>query len=343
MNELKFSSAVLEPEVKKKVSTIEYYDADKGKSRVIHPEIKGSINRVLNEYDNVEVISLGQVKKLTFAEYLRRIGVDYEYYSMVVMGNPDIDQNEILRRLHQQAVDKRTKTAARKHAEYTRESATRDNLQQETAKDHSAVFLQTVNDLDVYGLSAQSVVGRHDYLDGIDEILILDHESLQSSGEKKGRSVYVGIQRSFEDKKAEVVRDPIRFIPEKPEAGAVFRVFIEEKLEDYIDIKTGISRWQKLLDMRTVRAKEAGLDPREFARTKKNQGMPAVKNVLSGGVEEQLQRVENVLQNIKEQLESYIHSADFKNQPLFVQAELRSALENMKIEDFLLAINDLKN
>lgn len=343
MNEAKFASAVLEPEIKKSPSPVEFKDMHQTKHKVVHPDIISPIDGILHETDSVEISSLGQIKTLVFADYLRRIGVSYADYYRVLKSEAGKDQNEILRSLHQEAINKRTRAAIRKHQEYTRESANRDNLQQETAKDHSQVFLKTVNDLGIDGLGAELVPEQLDYLDGIDEMLTLDPESLQSGGEKSGSVIRFGIQRSFKDKTREVTSDPIRFIPEKPEIGVLFRVFIKENLSDYIDEKTGESIWQKLLDIRTAKARASGVDPQEFSKVQRNQGLSSVDKVLSGGVKEQIRRVKNILQNVHDQLQAYVDSPDFKKQPKAVQDQLRSGLENMKIEDFLLAIDDLKN
>lgn len=342
MNESKFASAVLEPEIIKSTSFVEFQDIHKGRQRVVHPEIISPIKGILREVDRVEISNLGQFKHLTFGEYLKRIGVVYEYYFKMTKSNPGIDQNEILRNLHQEAIENRIKVAIRKHGEYARESATRDNQQQETSKDHSLVFLKTVNDLGIDGLGAEGVPEQFDYLDGIDEMLIIDHESLQSSGEKNGHPIYIGIQRSFDDTKGEVTTDHLRFIPEKPEIGVLFRVFIKEELSDYIDEKTGESIWQKLLNIRTAKARASGVDPSEYSKVQRNQGLSSVDKVLSGGVKEQIRRVKNILQNVKDQLRAYVDSPDFKMQTKVVQEQLRSGLENMNIEDFLVALDDLK-
>ncbi len=343
MNESKFASAVLEPEVKKSPTAVEFYDIHRNKHGVIHPEIISAIDKIFRETDRVEISSLGQIKVLSFGEYLQRLGVSYADYYRVSKSGPDKDQNEILRALHQEAINKRIRVALRKHQEYTKESATYDNLQQETAKDHSRVFLKTINDLGIDGLSAELAPEQFDYLDGIDEIVTLDPESLQSSGEKNGPVIRFGIQRSFKDKKREVMSDPIRFIPEQPEIGVLFRIFIKENLSDYIDEKTGESIWQKLLNIRSAKARASGVDPNEFSKVQRNQGLSSVDKVLSGGVKEQIRRVKNILQNVQDQLRTYIDSPDFKKQSQAVQEQLRSGLEKMQIEDFLKAIDELKN
>lgn len=342
MNESKFASAVLEPEVKKYLKPVEFQGVNNIRHNVVHPYIESPIDSILKEGDSVEIGGLGQTKSLLFGDYLKRIGVAYADYYRMSKSNPSKDQNEVLRDLHQEAINKRTRVALRKHQQYTSESAIRDNLQQETAKDHSQVFLKTINDLGIDGLEAELVPEQVDYLDGMDEMLTVDPESLQSGGEKSGSVIYFGIQRSFRDKSKEVAEDPIRFIPEKPEIGVVFRVFIKENLSDYIDEKTGESIWQKLLDIRNAKARASGVDPNEFAKTHRNQGLSSVDKVLSGGVKEQIRRVKNILQNVQDQLRVYIASPDFQKQSQAVQEQLRNGLEKMKIEDFLSALDDLK-
>ncbi|MDQ5939037.1 MAG: hypothetical protein QG642_727, partial [Patescibacteria group bacterium] len=49
-----------------------------------------------------------------------------------------------------------------------------------------------------------------------------------------------------------------------------------------------------------------------------------------------------ILQNVKDQLQAYVDSPDFKMQTKVVQEQLRSGLENMNIEDFLVALDNLK-
>lgn len=342
MNEAKFASAVLEPEIKKPLKPVEFQGINKIRHNVVHPYIESPIEGILKEGDSVEISGLGQTKSLLFGDYLRRMGVAYADYYRVSKSDPTKDQNEILRDLHQEAINKRTRAAIRKHQEYTRESATRDNLQQETAKDHSQVFLKTINDLGIDGLEAEFAPEQVDYLDGIDEIVRLKPVSLQSGGEKNGEVMLFGIQRSFKDKSKEVMADPIRFLPEQPEIGVLFRVFIKENLSDYIDEKTGESIWQKLLNIRIAKARASGMDPNEFSKVQRNQGLSSVDKVLPGGVKEQIKRVKNILQNIQDQLQAYVDSLDFKKQSQAVQEQLRGSLENMKIEEFLLALDDLK-
>lgn len=342
MNETQFASAVLEPVKKNIIPPVKFYDLHRNEHQVVHPEIVSVVDHLLKEVDEVEIGSLGQVKSLVFSDYLKRLGVPYAEYYKAVKSDPDKDQNEILRDLHQEAINKRIRVARRKHAEYTAESATRDNLQQETAKDHSQIFLKTINDLGIDGLGAEIASEQVDYLDGIDEMLTLDPVSLQSGGEKNGPVIRFGIQRSFKDKGKEVIGDPLRFIPEMPEIGVLFRVFIKENFSDYIDEKTGESIWQKLLNIRNAKARASGMDPNEFSKIQRNQGLSSVDKVLPGGVKEQIRRVKNILQNIHHQLQAYINSSDFQKQSSAVQEQLRSSLEHMKIEDFLQALEDLK-
>ena len=339
---LAVEESTVEAAEEERESFVEFQDIDSGKKRVIHPEIIGGIDGILKELDLVEVSGLGDVEEMSFGEYLRRIGVNYDYYYKSSKTDPEIDQNKILKNLHQESIDKRTAAAIRKHREFTKESANHDNLQQETARDHSRLFNKTINDLGIDGLESQPAPAQVDYLDGVDEILVLDHEALESGGERSGQKFHVGIQRSFSDKKGEVTRDPIRFIPEKPEIGVLFRVFIKEDLDEYVDEKTGTSIWQKLLDVRSAKARAAGMDPKQFAKLKRNEGMPTIDKVLPGGVRDQVAKVKSVLRAVSSQLEAYIDSPHFKSQSPEVQRQLKGALKDMRIEDFLEAVDDLK-
>jgi hypothetical protein len=323
-------------------SFIEFQGADNSRQRVVHPEISGDVSGTLKATDLVEISGLEDIEEMSFGQYLKRIGVDYEDYYEKTKNDPNLDQNEILRDLHQQAVDSRIRDAIKKNQEYGRESATRDNLQRVTTEEHSRLFNKTINDLGIDGLESQAAPVQVDVLNKVDEILALDHDALETGGEKSGRSIYIGIQRSFADKKREVTSDPICFIPERPEIGALFTVFIQEDLDEYIDKRTGASIWQKLLDIRSAKARAAGMDPKQFAKLKRNEGMPTVDKVLPGGVRDQVAKVKKVLKAVSSQLETYIDSPHFKTQSPEVQRQLKGALKDMRIEDFLEAVDDLK-
>lgn len=350
MNENKFGTgglAVEEAPVEETTeeeqgSFIEFQDVDNSRQRVIHPEIIGDIERTLRESDSVDVSGLGQEINMSFEQYLKRIGVDYEDYYELSKADSSLDQNEVLRNLHQQAVDSRIREAIKKQQEYGRESATRDNFQRETTEDHSRLFNKTINDLGIDGLESRPASSQSDLFNSVDEVLVLDPEALKTGGERNGQKLHIGIQRSFSYTKESLVRDPVCFIPEKPEIGALFRVFIKEDLDEYIDEKTGTSIWQKLLDVRSAKARAAGMDPKQFAKLKRNEGMPTIDKVLPGGVRDQVAKVKKVLKAVSSQLEAYIDSPHFKSQSPEVQKQLKGALKDMRIEDFLEAVDDLK-
>lgn len=305
---------------------------------VKHPLIMGEIP--LHEDGEVKVILAEETMTLTLGEYLQRLGISYQRYFREVKVYPDKDRQVILKDLHQEVVDKRTSITNDKIKEYTQERAHRHNWQQETARDHSPFFIKTINDLGLDGLLAKTVSPRHDYLDGIDELIEFDAQALMTGGQNSGPKVIIAIQRSFEDKEAEVVKDPIRFFPENPEQGPIFRVFLKEDLTDYMDNQ--VTFMQKLLDLRSKKAVQEGLSPAAYAKDKPRQGLPAVAKVLPGGVTEQIKRTTRVLNAIQEQLHSFLLSSRFQQQPLGVQSEIKRQAELLKMEDFLEAVKILE-
>ena len=95
------------------------------------------------------------------------------------------------------------------------------------------------------------------------------------------------------------------------------------------------------MNYRAKKAREQGLDPMTYAKGKRNQGLPTVDKVLPGGVKEQVKRVHRVLEEIKIQLGEYIHSRGFNGQPMAVQVALKKQYEEIKIDDFLSAVDEL--
>lgn len=338
----KIISGVSEVRTKAPFDTIVFKGIDGREKKAVHLSLEGEVKRNLKEEDEVQVRGKSGVFTINFGEYLARLGISHARYFQAMKTRPMDSPIQILRDLHQEVIAERSTAALRQHKKYTSERADRDNLQQETAKDQGPFFRQTINDLGIDGLEVREAPFRVDYLDGIDEIIQLDHKALETNGEEvASQPVKIGLQRSFSDKEEEIRRDRIRFIPEDPEAGLIFRVFILEKLEDYTDLAGETSLYQKLLDLRAKKAREQGLDPTTYARGKKNEGLPTVDKVLSGGINEQVARTLRVLSEIKKQLGSYIDSAKFIEQPKAVQVALRKQYEQIKIDDFIEAVEEL--
>ena len=322
------------------LDTIKFRDAEDGEHEVYHPLVEGNVDKTLKEEDEVKVALTTRKEDMSFSSYLERIGVTYARYFRETKVFPDKDTQTVLRDLHQEAVDRRTEAAVRKHKQYTAEHAEKDNLQQETAKNHAPVFLKTINDLGIDGLEAKASLPRQDYLDGIDEIIEFDPEALVSEGEREGEKVSIGIQRSFRDKGREVISDPVKFFPEDPDHGVVFRVFIKEELEDYVDGQTTLM--QKLLNLRADKAKQAGVSPKALAKKDATRGLPTVSKVLEGGVGEQIDRTKKVLNEIRSQLNNFIESTKFKKLKPSVQKELKRQAEILKIDKFIDEVSDME-
>jgi len=323
------------------LNIIKFKGVDGRIKEAVHLSLEGEAAKDLKENDKVQVRGRSGIFTISFGEYLARLGLDHGRYFKAIKTRPEDSLNQILRDLHQEVIVERSEAAKRQHNRYTHESADRDNLQQETAKDHSHIFTHTINDLGIDGLEAEEAAARVDYLDGIDEIVKLDHRSLETDGEESEEGIKIGIQRSFRDKGREVKEDPLRFIPEDPESGPVFRVFVLENVEDYVDMASESSLYQKLLDLRAQKAREAGLDPKTYAKGRRNEGLPTVDKVLPGGVGEQVKRVKRVLKEIRDQLGAYIDSPKFASQSGTIQEALKKQYKQIKIDDFIQAVDEL--
>ncbi|MBU1203231.1 hypothetical protein KKH39_04295 [Patescibacteria group bacterium] len=329
-------------EQEKTFETINFHDIKGRFHEVVHPRILGEFSAIPRENDEVEVVLSAKNQTMTFGEYLQRIGVKYDWFFKTKKEEPDKNLQDLLRDLHQKSVDNRTAASIRQHQKFTHEGASYDNLQQETARNHSPVFTKIINDLGIDGLEAKEARPRQDYLDGIDEILEFDSTSLSTQGDEEGEKIIIGIQRSFSDKKRHITKDPIRFFPENPEAGAIFRVFIQEDLDDYIDKLSGMSYMQKLLEIRAQKARQAGQSPNQYAKSQRNDGLAPISQVLPKGEREQINRTLKVLKEIKEQMNIYIESDDFAGQTPFMQAEIKRKMELLDIDSFIGEIENLK-
>ncbi len=322
---------------------IEFQDINGQAHHVRHPYILTEAHGIFREDDRVEVGLSQKTESMVFADYLARIGVSYNWFYRACKENPDSSVQDILHDLHQQSIDQRTQTAIRQHREYGQEKATGDNLQRETTKNHSPLFARVINDLGVDGLSAKESLPRQDYLDGIDEIVEFDPEEFKSQGERHGQKISIGIQRSFNDKRGEIVRDPVRFFPEEPESGPVFRVFVKETISDYIDENTGISFMQKLLDKRNEKARQLGQEPYQYARSARNEGFPPVAQVLPGGEKEQISRALDILTEIKRQFGDFLSSERFRSLSPAVQKDLEDKWQSLDLDKYILSVEGLSS
>lgn len=342
MNSIEMPNQEVTPEEESQFNTINFHDINGAAHEVVHPILVGKFADIPREDEEIEVSLASKSQTMTFGEYLQRIGVKYDWFFKARKTEPDISLQELLKNLHQQSVDNRTTASIKQHQKYTHEYAGYDNLQQETTKDHSLFFTKLINDLGIEGLEARAARHRQDYLDGIDEVLEFDPTSMHSQGEDEGEKVIIGIQRSFSDKKREITKDPIRFFPEDPEVGAIFRVFIQEDIADYVDQKTDTSFMQKLLEIRAQKAREAEQSPDEYAKSHRNEGLPTVEQVLPKGQGQQIRRVLKILEQIKGQTIEYLSSDDFSRQSPFMQAEIKRKIEFLDIDSFIADVESLK-
>ncbi|PWB39159.1 MAG: hypothetical protein C3F02_00060 [Parcubacteria group bacterium] len=310
-----------------------------------HPTIVGDnirgVDQIWHSADQVKCRVGEKLIPLTFDEYLEVLGVNYgDYFKKIKQSDGgSMQQREIFLELHKATIDQRTQRAIKLYERYTQEKAKRDNLQQETALAHSPFFIKIINDLGIDGLSAAAARPRNDFLDEIDEYLVLDPAALASQGEEVGEKIYIGVQRSFKDKK---LKSGVEFLPEDLDKGPIFKIFLRENREEYIensgDRENEESYWQKLLNLRARKAKAAGLSPTEYAKVAAKEGLATVDKVLLGGVESQVAKTLNVLQAIKDQWAQFVMSRDFLELSPGLKKLLEDNYKNINIDKFLEAV-----
>lgn len=327
----------LEPEEERLFDTITFKDASGKEMEAVHLSLVEDTNRLLNEYEEVEVMGKSGVAIMDFDEYLARLGITYDQYCEAVKSRSNNSLNEILRDLHLDIITERSRSARELHKRFKVVTQ-----QHETAREHEPFFSRTVNDLGMRGLRAEEASATTDYLDGVDSLITFDHRAFETEGkETSDQPVIVGVQRSFRKKKDEVAVNPIRFIPERAEVGPIFIASLFEDKADYTDGYTGGSLYQKLLSKRTANVKASGRTLKEYAARTGNQGFPRIDTVIPGGKPEQAKRVIRLLTEIKNQLSDYIDSSNFKQQTIDVQRALKKQYDEMDIDDFLNTANTI--
>ena len=345
-----FEETILAPEVPKKVSRVEM-KSEKTAGDIDHFDLIGPLPKgsdgLIPLAAEVSVDFLGHAENMLFADYLHFVGATYLEYRRAVKANPNDNLNNILKDLHHQIVRDRLAKTEKLHSHYAQENAISVNRQVETTRDHGRIFDMTINDLEIDGLSSESVPNDVDYLDGIDHILTFDHAELLANHENEmvgdknilpHKKLFIGVQRTFNPaKKNEVVKDPIRILPSDNGKGVVFRIFLQENLSDYQDDKEE-TLMEKLDTYRREAAKKAGLSPVEYGRKHRRQGYPGVYKVLPGGQSEQVKRTLRVFEEIKKQLNDYINSPGFQKQTEYIQGQLKDLRDNLHLEDYVTAM-----
>ena len=242
--------------------------------------------------------------------------------------NDGIDPCELIKAMHQSVIAERTRQALKME----KKSQGNEN-QEQTAKDHSQFFIRLINELGIDGLDATEALPREDFLDEIDEFLVFDKKAYETDGDKEGQKIYIGVQRSFKHKS--LTSDTV-LIPEETEKGLVVKVFIKEEIEDYEDADR-VTWFQRLLELRTAKAKEKGMSPAGYAKENpKTDGIPPIAEVLPGGQTEQVKRVVKILREIESQFRVTLSSEEeIGNLSPYWKKKLVSNFHNLPIQKII--------
>lgn len=320
-------------------STIEITNDGDKPYEVDHPWIKGDVQTnpqgLIDARAEVTVAyPRGHDFTMSFERYLQTIGLNYDRYQTYYKHHQTAGLATDFRRMHQAAIEHRGQTARYLKDKWRKEnSEAQQRSQQESTTVHSYIW-RKIFDLGIDGLDAEVPWDyRGDYLDGIDEFVFFN-KTLLSGNETQDASnediFAVGVQRSHKDKAQEVARDPLRYIPEHPEYGPVFRVFmpdisdlyntIKGKLKDKLDDRLALASLQAGVPQREYVAKKAAennVSPDEF-RLRELEKIKLSK-VLRHGQSEQMQWASHILTSVSRQLEQYKYHPKIKNDQSLIQ------------------------
>jgi hypothetical protein len=256
-------------------------------------------------------------RSIPFMVYLQCMGfasyADYEDYCFDHQGET---QENIFRSAQREAIEWRLHRAD--ELEREREArADRSREQQQISKyEHSLIWCKMINNLGLSELSAVPGSEVDDSLCGIDEYLKIDLSELEPGNDEVR---YIGIQRSFNDKLTQVQLDPIRHLPEMPTIGAIYRVFIRDRAEDYkvhdavIEARAKKLReeagaqGQDVNEYIAQQAKKKNIDVKTYM-LQRLERVP-IQNFLPHGELQEIAWVKEVIEKTLYQLETYRVSA----------------------------------
>ena len=279
-----------------------------------HPEIISSISAHEKLLPNAKVqVAYGPhyIESTSIDDYLRHIGSEYRFYEGACERMRQWDNKYLFLELHKKAIVHRFHSLKER---YDGERTRADQNQAVSAREHSVVWDKYFNDLGIHGFRSETTQ-MEDYLDGIDQYFVLDHKAMLSDGEEESDSIYIGVQRSFEDKNLEVTKSPLRYIPEHLDLGPIYRVYWHDRDADYANVYDRLTtqRDKKLraeaetskmsyLDYLEKESKRRGISQKEFF---KRRHLPAIERVIPGGRAQQYKFVFEVLTETYNQLRHY--------------------------------------
>lgn len=327
-------------ELKKDVIKVKFEDGQW--YEVPHPLVEPSHDEKKIQSNDMVQVSIWDFKtKMSFEKCLEVFfGTTYNNYFRILKEHDEMDQKGVLRQLHLEVIEKRRQEALALDKEYS------GGNQEATAKEHSPMFVRIINELGIDGISAEIGQLRNDYKDKIDDFLVVDPARLEEfiAGKIKEmngkRPIYIGVQRTFDTsavKRAEIINDPIKILPEKP-GEPVFVVFLEESVDEYVDqpnTNEEYALWQRLLDKRMEEARKEGKTLEKYLDEKPGDDRLAlVSEVLPKGFAQQKRKAIKVFKEVIAQWQAFRRSSKFAELPEIVRQRLEinfSDLEKLDI------------
>ena len=236
-------------------------------------------------------------------------------YQQYCAKHPHESQDVIFRQAQREAVEARSKLADEIVERRKRKEENKKSLEsaERSTREHAVIWRKMINNLGLAEISAVSGSTVNDNIDGIDEYLRLDLAAL-GLGEE-GDVHYIGVQRSFLDKQEEINRKHIAYLPEAPEVGAVFRVFLRDQNGDYDmfdDVMDGRTQkirteaeaaHQELGTYIEAQAKKKGISVKMYM-DERLERIPIEKFLPQGELQE-ISWVKDIVQKTLYQLETY--------------------------------------
>ncbi|MFW0862638.1 MAG: hypothetical protein ACKKL6_03550 [Candidatus Komeilibacteria bacterium] len=281
----------------------------KGKYNCEHPILVNDSRIPLRADDIIKVSWSVEHNDLeiTVADYLALIDRTFQDYADVKFNrrNKGMSNQEIFYSLHQETVNKRGETSKHLTEKFNFVSPDKGNNGIESRDHDSKVFVKGIRELGIEGVNAVESRPREDYLDQIDEFIVIDTDRLAGKEESDPANiVHLAIQRSANEdpgKKSSIIHKPVVTIPDRLEYGHVPRFFLQEKASDYgrDDVTGDPIDFRKMMDL-TDKTK-----PLEKTMGKEKYNAWII-NIFSTGVKELTEYLENSKVKISEREERSI-------------------------------------
>jgi len=239
--------------------------------------------------------------EMTVVDYLSLMDITFQDYVDVKFDkrNRGLSNQELIYELHQGIVKKRGRASSNLTEKFNFISPDKGNNGIESRDHDSKVFVKGIREIGIDGVSAVESRPREDYLDQIDEFIVIDTDKLAGKEESDPANiVHLAVQRSANDdpaKKDSIIYKPVVTIPDRLEYGHVPRFFLQEKNSDYgrDDITGDPIDFRKMMDM-TDKKK-----PLEKTMGKERYNA-WIEKIFSTGIDELTEYLDNPKVKIKE-------------------------------------------